>query len=208
MNTNQPAAGLRQSPVLAAMNLPSAVTLLGACGGGAALIGAARGRPLLIVGGIALALLTDKLDGLLARRLQQQSDFGAQLDSLADSLAFVAAPALTVALLIGGAVGPLLGALYLLCGIGRLAAFHSIGVITVGGRACFVGLPTPAAAAAFLVALTLRPYLGVLPMALCLAATAPLMISRLPWPKRGLHDVFCASSAALAIALALWGVLR
>ena len=46
----------------------------------------------------AMNLPSDKLDGWLARRLKQQCNFGAQLDSLADSLAFVAAPALATAL--------------------------------------------------------------------------------------------------------------
>jgi CDP-diacylglycerol--glycerol-3-phosphate 3-phosphatidyltransferase len=43
-------------------------------------------QPRLVGGGLLLALLTDVLDGWLARRLRQTSAFGAAFDSLADKV--------------------------------------------------------------------------------------------------------------------------
>jgi phosphatidylglycerophosphate synthase len=47
---------------------------------------ALQGYALAVAFGIILAALTDTLDGVLARRLGQVSEFGSQLDSLADNL--------------------------------------------------------------------------------------------------------------------------
>jgi cardiolipin synthase (CMP-forming) len=41
---------------------------------------------------IAISLMTDMLDGFLARYLNQETNFGAKLDSLADNLLLVSAP--------------------------------------------------------------------------------------------------------------------
>ena len=62
-----------RSPVLPAINQASAITLLGVLSGGAALWATATGHTLLMLSGVALALLTDFLDGLVARRLRQTS---------------------------------------------------------------------------------------------------------------------------------------
>lgn len=43
---------------------------------------------------ILIAAITDKLDGYMARKLNQESEFGKQLDSLCDLISFGLAPAL------------------------------------------------------------------------------------------------------------------
>lgn len=51
-----------------------------------------RGLPEAFLAVLALALLTDLLDGALARRLGQVSDRGAELDSLGDLCVYLAVP--------------------------------------------------------------------------------------------------------------------
>ncbi|RAP41285.1 CDP-diacylglycerol--serine O-phosphatidyltransferase [Rhodovulum viride] len=76
--------------------LPNLVTLSGMCLGLTSIRFAMDGRydgaALLIL----LAALMDGLDGLLARRLNATSNFGAELDSLSDFLCFGVAPGLLV----------------------------------------------------------------------------------------------------------------
>jgi CDP-diacylglycerol--serine O-phosphatidyltransferase len=94
------------------------------------------------------AVVLDMLDGRIARLTGTQSDFGAELDSLADSVSFGVAPAL---LAYGWALHTLPRAgwtaafLFLVCGVLRLARFN-VQKQTVDSR-FFVGLPIPAAAA-------------------------------------------------------------
>ena len=190
-----------RSPVLRALNLASAVTLLGVLCGGAGLVGAATGRKLLMLCAVALAMLTDYLDGKVARRLGQSSDFGAQLDSLSDAQSFVLVPALALNVSMPGTGSVIIGGLYLLCGISRLAAFHSAGIQLVRGRECFYGVPTSTGGAAFLLASALAPWCGAWLVQVVLLAMAPLMISGVAYPKRGAHEILCTAAAVIAILL-------
>ena len=94
------------------------------------------------------AVILDMLDGRIARLTGTQSDFGAELDSLADAVSFGVAPAL---LAYGWALHTLPRAgwtaafLFLVCGVLRLARFN-VQKQVVDSR-FFVGLPIPAAAA-------------------------------------------------------------
>ena len=115
---------------------------------------------------IIVAAFTDGMDGRIARLTGAESDFGRELDSLADVVTFGIAPALLAfAWGIRGidpsTSGPLtehltrfgyfLGFLFLICGAARLARFNvqrnpvpkNPGRF---GRKYFVGLPIPAAA--------------------------------------------------------------
>ena len=110
--------------------------------------------------GIAVAL--DGLDGRIARMTNTVSDFGREMDSLADVITFGVAPAVLayvwgVQFIAAGGlvpdhrVGYFLCFLFLLCGSVRLARFNvqtnpvpkNPGRL---GRKYFVGLPIPAAA--------------------------------------------------------------
>ncbi len=98
-----------------------------------------------LIGG---AVVLDMLDGRIARLTGTQSAFGAELDSLADTVSFGVAPAL---LAYGWALHMLPRAgwpaafLFLVCGVLRLARFN-VQKHVVDSR-FFVGLPIPAAAA-------------------------------------------------------------
>jgi CDP-diacylglycerol--serine O-phosphatidyltransferase len=76
--------------------LPNAVTAAAMCSGLTGIRFAMGGQWQLAVGAIILAGVLDGIDGRIARLLNAQSRFGAELDSLADSLSFGTAPALVI----------------------------------------------------------------------------------------------------------------
>jgi CDP-diacylglycerol--serine O-phosphatidyltransferase len=96
---------------------------------------------------IIFANLLDGLDGLVARLTRTTSQFGVELDSLADLVSFGVAPAVLVyywALVPWSTWGWLAACLYVVCGALRLARFN-VQVKNVE-KTHFVGLPIPAAA--------------------------------------------------------------
>lgn len=76
--------------------LPNAVTAAAMCAGLTGIRFAISEQWGLAVGAIILAGCLDGIDGRIARLLNAQSRFGAELDSLADSLSFGTAPALVL----------------------------------------------------------------------------------------------------------------
>ncbi|MCY1075240.1 CDP-diacylglycerol--serine O-phosphatidyltransferase [Archangium lansingense] len=100
---------------------------------------------------ILFAMFFDGFDGRVARLTKTQSDFGMQLDSLADVISFGAAPGLLVykwALEPLGFLGLFLSFAFAACGALRLARFNVIAMRSPqgGGGSFFVGLPIPLAA--------------------------------------------------------------
>jgi CDP-diacylglycerol--serine O-phosphatidyltransferase len=96
---------------------------------------------------ILWAIVLDVLDGRIARLTGTTSDFGGELDSLADAVSFGVAPALLAyrwAFAPVPRVGWLVAFLFTMCGVMRLARFN-VQKHAVDGR-YFVGLPIPAAA--------------------------------------------------------------
>ena len=91
----------------------------------------------------------DAFDGRVARLTQTQSDFGVELDSLADVISFGVAPAIMVykwALSGLGTAGFVICSIYAACGAIRLARFNVIAHSDTGSSRFFVGLPIPLAA--------------------------------------------------------------
>jgi len=102
------------------------------------------------VGAIAIfvAMVLDGMDGRVARWTNTQSEFGAQYDSIADMVAFGAAPALMAYIWVLKDMGTAgwIGAFIYCAGAGiRLARFNAN--IAVVDKRYFQGLPSPAAAA-------------------------------------------------------------
>jgi CDP-diacylglycerol--serine O-phosphatidyltransferase len=102
---------------------------------------------------IIFAMFFDTIDGRVARLTKTQSAFGMQLDSLADVIAFGAAPAMLVYSWALAPIGPV--ALfacfaYLACGAIRLARFNVISTGRDGAPKkpdkYILGLPIPGAA--------------------------------------------------------------
>ena len=112
---------------------------------------------------IGVAVVLDGLDGRIARMTNTVSDFGREMDSLADVITFGIAPAVLaftwgvqfvkgVGFLPDHRAGYFIAFLFLLCGAARLARFNvqTNPVPKNPGRPdrkYFVGLPIPAAAA-------------------------------------------------------------
>ena len=105
---------------------------------------------------VFLAAIFDVLDGRLARLTRHTTDFGGQLDSLADVVSFGVAPAF-VALQLFKINGPAslpvgasrlvwaTGALYVACAMMRLARFNVTNEHGEQHHRSFQGLPSPAA---------------------------------------------------------------
>jgi CDP-diacylglycerol---serine O-phosphatidyltransferase len=131
---------------------------------------------------VLAASVLDLLDGAIARNGCEEgeplSEFGKNLDSLADVVSFGAAPAFAAyaavlhVLPVSGIAGCLA---FFVCGALRLARFP-----LVGGPDRFVGLPIPPAGlfVAGLAALGPPPLLVLA----ALAATSALMVSTVPFP--------------------------
>lgn len=116
--------------------------------------------PLVLAGYLVLiAILADAIDGRLARLSNSASNFGAQLDSLADVVSFGVAPAFLMIKLVGqtsaasatvatitGKLVWLIAVIYLCCTILRLARFNVESTLDISSHQGFKGLPCPAAA--------------------------------------------------------------
>jgi CDP-diacylglycerol--serine O-phosphatidyltransferase len=134
---------------------------------------------------IFIAALLDRMDGWVARLTRTSSDFGVQLDSLADVISFGMAPALMIYMW-GLALLPkpwaLAPFLYLAAGATRLARFNIQAPSQ--DRRYFIGLPIPAAACMIAACVFYSPARLTDPMASGLVALlvvilAVLMVSRL-----------------------------
>lgn len=96
---------------------------------------------------ILASCVFDGLDGKVARITNTQSEFGVQLDSLADLVAFGVVPAMMSYLWLlndFGRLGLMAAFLFMACGALRLARFNVQAATT--SKKHFVGLPIPAAA--------------------------------------------------------------
>lgn len=95
---------------------------------------------------IFISALLDGLDGKIARLTNTSSEFGVQLDSLADLVAFGVTPALMMylwKLSAYGRLGLMACFLFMACSALRLARFNV--QTPSAGKLLFTGLPTPAA---------------------------------------------------------------
>lgn len=116
---------LREIPLR--MVVPNLVTVLAICAGLSGIRLAFEGRFEIAVAMVLLAAALDAIDGRLARMLKATSDFGAQMDSLADIVNFGVAPALVLyayLLNVTGAFGWTCALVFAIaCGL-RLARFN------------------------------------------------------------------------------------
>jgi CDP-diacylglycerol--serine O-phosphatidyltransferase len=128
--------------------LPSMFTIANMFCGYACIVHAMRGEFATAAPFIGFAMVLDMLDGRIARMTGTASDFGIELDSLADVISFGMAPAIlsfTWGLQSLGRVGWAAGFLFVAAAALRLARFN----IQAGSqdKRYFVGMPSPAAAA-------------------------------------------------------------
>ncbi|WP_102691256.1 CDP-diacylglycerol--serine O-phosphatidyltransferase [Rummeliibacillus pycnus] len=94
---------------------------------------------------IFIAAFLDRYDGKIARKFNQESELGKQLDSMSDIISFGVAPALLMyemTLKDYGTIGMIVTVLYIACGAFRLARFN-----ITESNGYFSGLPITAAGA-------------------------------------------------------------
>jgi CDP-diacylglycerol--serine O-phosphatidyltransferase len=166
---------------------------------------------------IFFAMFFDAFDGRVARMTKTQSDFGMELDSLADVVSFGAAPALLVykwALAPLGEVGLVISFSFAACGALRLARFNVLAIRgDKGSSRFFVGLPIPLAAGA-IVSLVIAHYRQFeaatdasarLPIAGVVILLSFLMVSTVKY--RTFKDVHLSVKSFMAfVAVVLTGV--
>lgn len=179
---------------------------------------------------LLIAAIADVADGIVARLISAESEFGAQFDSLADSVTFgVAPPLLVIKSLAGSDLGRLLtffviiaAMIYTLCGVLRLVRYN---IRSKEGKKSkhFIGLPIPAAAAGAVSAalIILSPAwkdAGLTPKAHALILVAVLvflgycMVSRWKFPSlKALHlrvpPFYLVFGTGVAAVLILYGIL-
>jgi CDP-diacylglycerol---serine O-phosphatidyltransferase len=142
---------------------------------------------------ILIAVIMDTMDGATARLLKAQSDFGAQLDSLSDFLAFGVAPAIILHAWIleqSGPIGWIAMIVYAAATALRLARFNATQKeIPAWKKGFFSGIPSPAGAGMALLPLIIwiqsphffEQFAFASPLAaLWTLFVAGLMVSRLP----------------------------
>ncbi|MCD5409652.1 MAG: CDP-diacylglycerol--serine O-phosphatidyltransferase [Methanocellales archaeon] len=162
------------------IRLPDMVTVANALLGFTAILMAAIGELNNAAILILVAALADGLDGALARKIEP-SVFGLNLDSLADLISFGAAPAVMGYFLIGSfSLAFILPAVYLMCGILRLARFN-MSQFEEPGDDEFVGLPITAAGVC--VALLVLIAVDSLLLIGAYMILSMLMVSRIRYPK-------------------------
>lgn len=163
---------------------------------------------------IFFAIFFDGFDGRVARLTRTQSDFGVELDSLADVISFGVAPALLAykwALAQLGFVGVAIAFAFATCGALRLARFNVMAQRKVPGSSkFFIGLPIPLAAGV-LISLVIAyhharlPMTTPVPIAVLVATLALLMVSTVRY--RTFKDVRLSKrSATIFFVLVLAGV--
>lgn len=161
--------------------IPNILTLVNLFAGVVAIILTYAGHtvvPALLVWGAALF---DSLDGRVARRLNLASEFGRELDSLADLVSFGVAPALlahAAQLHHLGWLGFALAALFAVCGALRLARFNITRV-----KGYFIGVPITVAGPLLAAAAVWSSHLGAMVLAVLLLILAGLMVSTIRVPK-------------------------
>ncbi len=180
------------------------ITLVNALLGFASIIMTARGRfdSALIL--VLVAVIADGADGAVAR-YSGYGVLGANLDSLADVIAFGAAPALLAFVFLAGTAAWVFSGLFLACGILRLARFN-----VAGKKDGFEGIPITAGG--FVVALFLlirdyiRDYVGYFDYVfiLLLVVLSLLMISNIDYPKMNKPIILAPMSVVLFFDIAVF----
>lgn len=91
-----------------------------------------------------LCCVCDGFDGKLARMKRykkEQKVYGAQLDSLSDVICFGVFPAILTSLICNNIYVYIISAIYMLCGLVRLAYFNTLDIMPKSNKNVFIGVP-------------------------------------------------------------------
>ena len=190
--SNDTGRGPRLREIPLRLMIPNLITVLAICAGLSGIRLAFENRIELAVAMVLLAAFLDGIDGRVARLLKATSNFGGQMDSLADIINFGVAPALVLYVFIldqARSIGWIAALIYAIAAGLRLARFNVMSERenkATWQSEYFVGVPAPAGAMLVL----LPVYLGFLGItidktfgfisAAYTVLIAFLLISRLP----------------------------
>ena len=170
--------------------IPNIITVSAACCGLTGIRFAIEERWEYAVTAIIVAAILDALDGRMARILNASSEFGGQLDSLADIVSFGVSPALVLyfwTLQGGGGIGWAIALFFIVCCALRLARFNSMhDKLPPYAFNYFTGVPAPAGALMSMLPIVIGLGFGAdwpshpIVTGLWTVAMAALMVSRLP----------------------------
>lgn len=131
---------------------------------------------------ILIAVLMDSLDGRIARKLDNCSQFGKELDSLSDLVSFGVAPALLVYSQVLTpyvySLGLIVAILYIVCGAFRLARFNVLNISD-----SFMGIPITLAGAIVAVLSFFSTSMSTTLVLATLLFLAIMMVSSVKVPK-------------------------
>jgi CDP-diacylglycerol--serine O-phosphatidyltransferase len=196
--------------------LPSLFTILSLFMGYLALIQIVKGNFINAVYFIGASVILDGFDGTVARLTKTESNFGVQLDSLVDAVAF---GLVTSAMIyfwgfkgLDPQLGKVIGFVFLSAGVIRLARFNVLKEADAMPTNIFVGLPIPLGALAIVSAVLVvgRPLENkseMLAFAIYVALISFLMISSVKYRTlkriKSKNNVFILLFLAVIIALSI-----
>ncbi len=169
-------------------NAANFVTLCNMIAGATSILMSLNGKFKTAMAFIILASIADRYDGKVARKLNQSSQLGVQMDSMGDVLSFGAAPAILVyTYLFMNLTGPLkivggVGTIFYICsGAFRLARFNIEGMDEDNN---FYGIPIPVAGLTLVAMMMLKSKIGIIPIAVALFVLGLLMVSKIRIKKK------------------------
>ncbi len=133
-----------------ALTAPSLFTLGNLACGFFSILASAKGNYAQAGWLILIAAVFDMFDGRVARLLGVESEFGIEMDSLADTMSFCAAPAFLMYFFVLQSKplwGGMIACIYTCFGVLRLAKFNTMAKEGNGSKKYFSGLPVPTPAA-------------------------------------------------------------
>jgi len=167
--------------------LPSVFTTLNLFFGFTALLHILKGNFLVATFWITASVIMDGFDGTIARLTKTESNFGVQLDSLSDAVAFGLVPAVLIYYWgfanAHSQVGKLVAFSFLAAGVIRLARFNVFKEAKAVPSSIFIGFPIPGGA------------LAISSVVLLFNSTPP----RTDW-EFALYSLFCLAISFLMIS--------
>ena len=197
--------------------IPSLFTTMNLFSGFVAIIKATEGEYVVAAWFIVLSVIFDGLDGAMARLTKTSSEFGVELDSLADVVSFGVAPSYILYDAFfhqWDAAGMVIAGLPAMCGALRLARFNV--QLTGFDKEYFLGLPIPAAALTAISYLVFHhispdafPPEGIRPVLITVVTigVSLLMVSTIPYDTFPKPTPGAIKAAPVKFAIALIGII-
>ncbi len=195
--------------VLGAYDPACLLSLSGVVAATLAMVFAAAGAIELALVGLILAGLADLFDGMVARRLKRGTyarEFGVQLDTTVDAVAFVAAP-VVIALNSAPATWPVIAGVvpFVVAGVVRLAHFNTLTLSGADQSSHHRGLPVTYTALVFPLLFVVRDAISADDfqrlLGLCFAVIGVLFVINVPVrkPRGGFYVILPALTAGLIV---------